>query len=202
MAGSSAALAFGALAAGAVILDYGYKSARKAFAEPASSSGGGGNVGGTPKAVDNFPASVNPLPGATGSRLDQGFDATGHTFPSPWSGHVVKATSSDPGWNGGGYVAVQSDADPSMVYFLAEGIAPIVKLGQKVNAGDLLALPRANPYNGIVGNVEVGRANPANPGQPLAQVISNPAGMVDDFYNWLRGLGAPVATTTAGAGYA
>jgi hypothetical protein len=77
-----------------------------------------------------------------------------------------------------------------------------VQVGQTVTAGQQVATPRANPYNGIVGNFEIGRANPASPGQPLAQVVSNPGQMVQEFYSWLKGLGGPTATSTSNAGAA
>jgi biotin carboxyl carrier protein len=79
---------------------------------------------------------------------------------------------------------------------------PTVQVGQTVTAGQQIATPRANPYNGIVGNFEIGRANPASPGQPLAQVVSNPGQMVQEFYSWLKGLGGPTATSTSNAGAA
>lgn len=201
---ASAAIAFGALVAGAVIMDYGVKNAKAAFAGnpgASSSAAGGSGIGSAPVAKGSFPSAVDPLPGAIGSRLDQGLDATGHVFPSPWSGKVVYSSASDPGWNGGGYVAVSSTQNPDMVYYLAEGIKPIVAVGDMVTAGQQIALPVSNPYNGIVGNVEVGRANPASPGQPLAQVVSNPAAMVDQFYNWVMSLGGPHATSTSAAGH-
>jgi|SRR5215472_128323 len=156
-------------------------------------------IGNTLTKLPNF-ASVNPVPGATGSRLDQGFDLTGSTFLSPFNGTVVKATTSDPGWQGGGYIAIKSNNDPNFVYFVAEGVHPIVSEGQQVQAGEHIGIPATNPYNNIMGNVEIGRANPASPGQPLAQVIGNARGMVLDFYRWIKGLGGPTATSTGNAG--
>jgi murein DD-endopeptidase MepM/ murein hydrolase activator NlpD len=145
---------------------------------------------------------TNPIPGATGGRLDQGMDGTSQTFVSPFNGKVVFSQANDSGWKGGGYVAIQSAQDPNTVYYAAEGLTPTVQVGQTVTAGQQIATPRANPYNGIVGNFEIGRANPASPGQPLAQVVSNPAQMVQEFYSWLKGLGGPTATSTSNAGAA
>lgn len=144
---------------------------------------------------------VNPIPGATGSRLDQGFDVTGKQFLSPYAGTVVASQMSDSGWAGGGYVAVANAANPSQVEYFAEGLSPLVSQGQRVTAGEAIARPSINPYNGIIGNIETGPANPANPLQPLAQVASNPAGVVTQFYDWLRGLGAPAASSTSLAGH-
>jgi biotin carboxyl carrier protein len=142
------------------------------------------------------------LPDSVGSRLDQGIDATGKTFLSPWAGTVVRANAKDSGWRGGGYIAVQSTDDPSKVAYFAEGITPIVKLGQIVTAGQRIGLPVSNPYNGIVGNIEFGPANPSSPGQPLAQVSNNARQMVLDFYGWLESVGGPKATSTSNAGAA
>jgi hypothetical protein len=158
--------------------------------------GSAGNPIGTP----NAKGFVNPVPGATGSRLDQGFDLTGKKFLSPYAGKVVESQVSSAGWAGGGYVAVQSAADPNQVEYFAEGLTPLVQAGETVKAGQAIGRPSINPYNGIIGNIETGPANPKNPLQPLAQVASNPAQVVTDFYNWLRGLGAPKATSTSNAG--
>jgi hypothetical protein len=144
---------------------------------------------------------VNPFPAAAGSRLDQGFDLTARAFLAPFDGVVLKAVRSDPGWGGGGYLAIQNSADPSQVIYMAEGIAPIVQAGQSVSAGDPVAQAAVNPSNGIVGNIEAGWASALSPGQPLAQTIANKPSAATSFYNWLRSLGGPAATSTAGAGY-
>lgn len=148
----------------------------------------------------NLGPTTNPVPGATGSRLDQGFDGTAQTFLAPFNGTVVYSQASDPGWNGGGYVAIQAARDPNTVFFAAEGLTPTVQMGQTVSVGQQIATPRPSPYNGIPGNFEIGRANPASPGQPLAQVIANPAQMVLGFYNWITSLGGPTASSTSNAG--
>lgn len=194
------ALAFGALVAGAVVIDYGVKAAKGGIGNTGSTSSPG--TTGKGKSTGGFPSAVDPLPGAVGSRLDQGLDATGHTFLSPWTGTVVYSQQVDNGWGGGGYVAIKSAADPSKVYYVAEGIAPIVRVGEKVTAGQRIAIPTLSPYNGILGNVEAGLANPASPGQPLAQVVGNAKQMVDEFYKWMLSLGGPHATSTASAGHA
>jgi len=151
----------------------------------------------------NAAGQVNPIPGATGGRLDQGFDVTTPNYIlAPYDGTVVYSSASDPGWKGGGYVAIQSSADPNEVFYAAEGLRPTVSKGDAVSAGSSIASPANNPYNGIFGNIEIGRANPNAPGQPLAQVISNPSQMVYNFYTWLRNLGAPAATSTGNAGKA
>lgn len=205
MARGNLAVVFGALVAGAVVIDYGVKSARGAITSPSSATGASASPGvtsTTPVSVSGFPSAVNPLPGAAGTRLDQGMDATGNTFLAPWTGTVVRAVQNDPGWGGGGYVAVQSNTDASRVYYLAEGILPTVREGDSVVAGQKIATPIRNPYNGIMGNIEAGLANPASPGQPLAQVTGNAAAMVKSFAAWLASLGGPTPTSTGNAGAA
>ena len=220
---ASLPIVFGALLAGAVILDKGAKEVVKAFGggTASASTGTGGGAGSpvgmlpspakgsnahdlVPVKIGNFPTAVNPFPGASGSggRLDQGIDVTGSVFQSPWAGKVVASLARDPGWDNGGYVAVQSHEDPSHVFYFAEGIAPSVRVGQDVNAGDIVGYPVSNPYNQIVGSIEAGLANPNAPRQPLAQVIAAPAKMVDDMYKWLTALGGAQVSSLSSAGHA
>lgn len=145
---------------------------------------------------------VNPVPGSVGSRLDQGFDVTGRRFLAPFAGTVVAATPSDPGWAGGGLVAIANALDPAQIVYFAEGLAPSVSVGQTVTAGESIATPATNPYNGILGNIEFGPANPANPSQPLAQVVSDARALVENFYAHVRSIGGPKATSTSLAGSA
>lgn len=154
-----------------------------------------------PTPMTGVGASTNPVPGATGSRLDQGLDGTASTFVAPFSGTVVYAAANDPGWNGGGYLAVRSATDPSKVFYAAEGLVPTVKAGDTVTAGQQIAQPVVNPYNGITGNFEIGWANPNSPSQPLAQVTPDPRQEVLGFYGWLRSLGGPIASSTNDAGH-
>lgn len=170
---------------------------------------GGGGSGGSDNGTVSIPSNsgpgkgTNPFPGATGSRLDQGFDLTSQVFRAPADSRILYATNSDPGWKGGGYVAgvVQSGPKRGMVWYMAEGLRPRVVAGQVVKAGTKIADPVPNPYNGYNGNIEAGWANPGNPRQPLAQVHSNPPGVAWDFYNWIQSLGGPKASSTGNAGY-
>jgi hypothetical protein len=155
-----------------------------------------------PLGTPNARGQVNPVPGATGSRLDQGFDLTSKTFVSPYAGKVVSSTPNSPGWMGGGYVAIANLLNPKQVTYFAEGILPAVSQGETVQAGQTIGVPAINPYNAIPGNIEIGPANPAAPTQPLAQVVSNPAAAVRSFYNWLKTLGGPTASSTSQAGSA
>lgn len=170
------------------------------WAQQGLNSGGGSTVttnSGTSK------GGSNPFPGATGSRLDQGFDLTTKVFKAPDKSQIVFASPRVPGWNNGGMVCGKLLAGPhkGMVWYYAEGLRPTVKVGQVVAAGQSVATPVANPYNGIVGNMEGGWANPSSPTQPLAQVSSNKPAVAWSWYNYVRSLGGPKATSTGNAGY-
>lgn len=201
-------LAFAELLVGGIILDAGIKGASigdviKGTAQTQSLAGSIGSTGAAASSGGTAPPFGS---GAQGSRLDQGQDLTASQFNAPVSGTIVKADQTNSGWAGGGYVALKSDNPiaglPSQVLYFAEGLSPTVQVGQHVNAGEQIAIPVSNPYNGIVGNIEWGLANPSNPGQPLAQTVSNARGMVLAFYNWARSIGAPVASSTSNAGHA
>jgi hypothetical protein len=165
-------------------------------------TGGTPGSAANPIGIPNAKGQVNPVPGSTASRLDQGIDLTGKEFLSPYAGTVVVSNPSDPGWKGGGYIAIESATNPNQVTYFAEGIIPSVAAGTKVVAGQGIGRPQINPYNGIVGNIELGPANPRNPTQPLAQASSNAAAAVRAFAAWLANLGGPRPTSTSNAGRA
>lgn len=171
-------------------------SPRAAWAQVGMGNSGGGATSVT---VGN-----NPFPGATGSRLDQGFDLTGKSFNAPELSKIVYSSQSVAGWAGGGLVAGQvlAGSKKGRVWYMAEGISPIVQVGQTVMRGQRVGIPVSNPYNGTVGNIEAGWANPSSPTQPLAQVSSNPAGIAWDFYRWIQSMGGPKASSTGNAGKA
>lgn len=175
-------------------------SARNPIITPHGPALNTGNIANAPG--NETTLTTDPIPGATGGRLDQGFDVTGKTFLAPYAGRVLESEQADSGWGGGGYVAVQDAANPDRVEYFAEGISPLVTKGQLVVAGQGIGRPVINPYNGIAGNIETGPANPADPLQPLAQAVSDPAQTVQRFYAWLRGLGAPAASSTSHEGLA
>lgn len=181
-------LAFGEILVGAIVLDAGIKGAGiadvvqgKATQAPlpgsgstsaSGSSGGGGS--------SKIPAGsyTNPFPGAKTGRIDQGVDYTITQALSPGKAKVLVADASNSGWGGGGYLALQLLDGPlaGQVMYIAEGFKPTVKVGQVVNAGAVLGHAIKNPYNGILGNIEAGWANPSNPGQPLAQTLGGYSG--------------------------
>lgn len=137
----------------------------------ASAGGGSSSSGGSSIPAGSY---TNPVPGAGPSRIDQGGDYTlsSQGFLAPGRSKILMADASNSGWAGGGYIAAQLLDGPlaGSVYYVAEGIKPIVQVGQEVAAGTQLVVRTNNPYNGILGNIEAGWANPSSPGQPLAQV--------------------------------
>jgi putative peptide zinc metalloprotease protein len=158
---------------------------------------------------------VNPLPGAVPSRVDQGVDYTlsSEGFLAPAQSVIIEADANNPGWAGGGYVAAEIMSGPMAghVYYVAEGVTPAVAVGDVVSEGTPIATPVASPYNGIVGNIEAGWADPNVPGRPLAQSLEGYAGDqslqgLEAGWSWnmfATSLGAPTGTFDgAGAGLA
>ena len=175
---------------GAIVLDAGIKGDSipnvikgQATAHPLTGAGttaGAGTTGaGATVAAGSY---VNPVPGASTGRIDQGVDYTLGTggFVAPGKSQILQADASNPGWKGGGYIAAKLLDGPmaNHVYYIAEGIRPAVgvTVGAIVNAGDQLVSRIANPYNGTVGNIEAGWADPNSPGRPLAQASAGYSG--------------------------
>lgn len=209
MARANLPLAFGELLIGALIIEAAIKGASigdviRGTAKQSGVSGLGGSAGNvnSGQAAGGLPFGKNPQ----GTRLDQGQDLTADQFNAPVSGTIVKADQSNGGWAGGGVVGLKMDNPVpelgSDVLYFAEGLAPTVKVGQHVSAGDQIAVPAINPYNGIIGNIEWGLANPKDASQPLAQVVGDARASVLAFYKWALGVGAPKATSTGNAGLA
>jgi hypothetical protein len=156
---------------------------------------------------------VNPVPGWSASRVDQGSDGTltSKGFLAPGRSQILIADPSNAGWGGGGYIAARLLDGPNAgdVYYVAEGIAPSAGLtaGQIVPAGTQIATPAVSPYNGILGNIESGWANPSSPGTPLAQALPGYSGdestaavtAGSSWNNFISSLGAEASHLDAGA---
>lgn len=201
-------LAFGEMLVGAIILDAGIKGDTianvvqgKATQHPlpgASDSTAPTGTGGA--SVNVGPGQyTNPFPGATASRVDQGVDYTATKFLAPGKSQILIADQTNSGWAGGGYIAAKLLDGPlaGTVYYISEGVAPLVHVGDMVAAGTPLATPVSNPYNGIVGNIEAGWASVTSPGSPLAQSTggygegdSTAAGA--SFNRFIHSLGGPL----------
>lgn len=180
-------LAFGEILVGAIILDAGVKGDSIANVVQGKATqhglpGGSTTATGPGTATPGGPVPaghyVNPFPGAQTGRIDQGVDYTAKQFLSPGRAKVLVANQTDAGWGGGGYLALELLDGPlkGSIVYMAEGIAPLVQVGETVAAGQAVAKPVTNPYNGTVGNIEAGWANPHSPGQPLAQTFTGYGG--------------------------
>lgn len=203
-------LAFGEVLVGAVLLDAGIKGDSIANVVkgqatphplPGQGTGSSSSSGGSGSPVISGAGYVNPFPGASASRVDQGVDYTTTKILAPANSKILIANASDPGWKGGGYIAAQILDGPlkNVVYYVAEGLFPTVKPGDTVAAGSSIGSPIPNPYNGITGNIEAGWANPSSPGAPLAQSTggysegsSTAAGA--SFNRFIQGLGGVLGT--------
>lgn len=183
-------LAFAEILAGAVILDAAVKGdsiANVVRGQATQHNLPGQDAGAQPGAASRFPSNaaapgtyVNPIPGAQTGRIDQGVDYTlgPEGFVAPGNAKILQADSSNAGWGGGGYIAYQLLDGPlaGSVGYVAEGARPLVQAGQTVAAGQQIATGATNPFNGVLGNIEAGWADPAQPGRPLAQSLADYTG--------------------------
>jgi hypothetical protein len=187
-------LSFAELLAGAVLLDAAVKGdtianvikgTATSHPLPGSSSAGAGGAGsgaagaGTSTGAIAPGSYINPVPGATTGRIDQGVDyALGpQGFVAPGRSQIVYVGSGTglSGW-GNEYVAGKLLDGPltGKIWYIAEaastsaGIAKdaIVQAGQQI-------VPKGSSTGGAI---EAGWANPGNPGNPLAQSLAGYAG--------------------------
>lgn len=103
----------------------------------------------------------NPIgPGLIPARVDMGVDYTGSgPLYALGDGTIVNVSNS--GWPGGTFIGLKLN-NGKFVYY-AENIAPTVKVGQKVKAGDTVGHARGSyPF------VEVGWAAPPGTGETMA----------------------------------
>jgi len=213
-------LAFGEVLVGAIVLDAGIKgdsipnvirgqATQHPLTASSSSSSAAGSTGipSTPAAgAGNY---VNPVPGASTGRVDQGVDY--HLGPggfvAPGNSEIVY-TGSGGGW-GNEYVAGRLLDGPlaGAVWYIAEApgkLAGIVK-GAMVKAGQQIT-PAGSSTGGAI---EAGWANPNNPGQTLAQSLPGYGGDQStqaltagySFSKFVHALGGTVGTFE-GAGQA
>ena len=160
---------------------------------------------------------TNPFPlGWVPNRLDMGYDGTfTGAIVAPFPGTITYAAKSFSNW--GGYLELKADHPipglPSDTLYFAEGLAPAVKAGEHVTAGQLIALPAPSPYGdaynttvGGAGQIEWGLASPGllgSPTNPLAESgVSRPANVVIAFAIWVvKNLGLAPPSQTSNAGY-
>jgi hypothetical protein len=216
-------LAFAEILAGAIVLDAGIKGDSiinvvkgKATQQPLSSSSstaadstsGSTAAGSSTGGGSGVAGYVNPVPGATTGRVDQGVDY--HLGPSgflaPGNSQIVY-TGAGSGW-GNEYVAGRLLDGPlkDAVWYIAEApgkLAGIVQ-GAVVKAGQQIT-PAGSSTGGAI---EAGWANPANPGNPLAQSLSGYSGDQSlqgltagySFSKFVHALGGPLGSFEGAGG--
>lgn len=209
MRGVNLPLIFALIVGAAIVIDYGVKSTKTAFANAPSASG---SQASNSSAAAGGPISSGDVPfpgGWSPGRLDMGYDGTfTGQIVAPFSGTITYASSDFSNW--GGYVELKSDSGQiadlgtDTLYF-AEGLVPLVKSGSHVSAGSPIARAAASRFNGIVGNIEWGPAQSGSSGaptDPLAKAVSDPRQMVLTFSQWVQsalGLAPPATTDHAGS---
>jgi hypothetical protein len=167
-------LAFGEILVGAIVLDAGIKGDSipnvirgQATQHPlTTASAAGAGAGGADPGVGGY---VNPVPGASTGRVDQGVDyhLGPQGFLAPGKSQIVYVGAGG-GW-GNEYVAGKLLDGPlaGAVWYIAEAPAKAAGIveGAIVKAGQQITPPGSSTG----GAVEAGWANPSNPGQTLAQ---------------------------------
>jgi hypothetical protein len=158
------------------------------------------STGGLP----NAQGYVNPVGSWVPNRIDAGVDGTlpGPYF-APGDSTILVANAHDAGWRGGGYIAGQLVHGPysGKVWYVSEGITPVVAVGQSVKAGAPVGRPAQSPYgnsygHGALGAIETGWAVPTQAALPLGfQGNSDDQGPIalaagDSFNRFLGQVGA------------
>jgi murein DD-endopeptidase MepM/ murein hydrolase activator NlpD len=137
MAGAGLAIPFGALIAGAVVIDYGVKSMRGAFSGGSSTSPFTGKI--------RLPVSG---PGVRWERTDQGVDAnTGKAGDPIYAVEAGVVTQIVDFYQGQPAVVISSPGLPggaTGIYY-AEGISPSVRVGQKISLGQQIGVTTSQP---------------------------------------------------------
>lgn len=155
----------------------------KASATAATVSPAGAEAGTPPGITGPVGALANPLPGWSRSRIDQGVDFYGgRRIVAPEASTVVSTGAV--GWPEGGGVLLHT-AKGAYV-FIYEGVDAVVKAGDRVAAGQLVATGRPG------GSIEIGFADAS--GVPLSHAEYY-EGKVTKWGKkmaaWLNLLGAP-----------
>jgi hypothetical protein len=134
-----------------------------------------------------------------------GYDGTfSGQIVAPFSGTITYASNSFSNW--GGYMELKADSpisgQPTSTLYFAEGLSPIVQSGH-VNAGQPIANPAVNHFNGTNGNIEWGIAKDGpGPTDPYAEGgAPDPKAMVLAFSQWAQQtlqVAPPSQTSNAG----
>lgn len=102
----------------------------------------------------------NPFPGGwIPNRLDMGYDGTfKDKIVAPFSGTITYSGVFN-GWKGSLGLIIKADSAtglPTKSLFFTEGVKPIVKTGQHVDAGTQIAVPTPSPYGNSYGTTADG----------------------------------------------
>lgn len=200
-------LAFAEILAGAIILDAGYKGDSitnvvlgKATQHPFLPTPSGGSSSSSSGGTGGY---VNPVPGASPSRVDAGGDYVlpqGGKFVAPGDSTIV-AVDQRSGF--GNYIAAELTSGPlaGTFYYVAEGVTSAVRVGQHVTTGQTIANASTGLYG--YGVIEAGWAGNATQGNhdPLAHFLAGYSGdqsqpSLTAGYSWAKfveALGGPLA---------
>jgi len=142
---------------------------------------------------------VNPIgPGLSGERVDMGVDYGGKGPLYALGSGVITAIANS-GWPGGTFIGLHLDSGQYMYY--AEDIAPAVRVGQRVSAGQLVGTA-----TGGSSGIEVGWAAPPGTGQTMAAQAgqiptsgdpgAHATAYGESMSNLIASLGGPKGVTT------
>ena len=168
-------------------------------------------TGGAAAPISSAEGCTNPFPkGWKSERLDMGWDGTfKKRIVAPCAGKIIYASDSFSNW--GGYIELKLHKQPSQLatstLYFAEGLHPTVQAGQHVKAGQTIAVPAKNHFNGTNGNIEWGLAQDGSVGGPTNTHVYGRCGSggarqsVINFVKWARQnfhLKTPSSTDNAG----
>lgn len=158
------------------------------------------NTGGGQNATTgNVKGYHNPIgPGLVPGRVDMGVDYSG-AGPLYAVGNGTIVNTVNRGWPGGSFIGLK--LTNGLYVYYAENIAPVVRVGQTVRAGDIIGHARGTyPY------VEIGWAAPPGTGQTMAAKTGQsnlgqsqgdpgkyPTGYGVSFNNFIKSLGGKSA---------
>jgi hypothetical protein len=115
--------------------------------------------------MSRFQSWHNPVPDWFPTRIDQGVDGTlsDKGFCAPFKCKILRAVDYTAGWKGGWLVAeILYGPYKGQGFFVAEGIKPVVHVGQIIPHGGIRIAERAiNGYNNVFGNIECGWVAPS-----------------------------------------
>jgi murein DD-endopeptidase MepM/ murein hydrolase activator NlpD len=204
MAGANLALMFAAAAAGAVVIDYGVKQLKPAFASAGTSSSGTGVTVASPGGIPAGGSGGYSLPYPQGvkpnvERVDMGQDFTLPPGTPILSIADAKVTNIIQDWYSGQPLIetqILSGSRAGEFIYYAEGITPNVSVGAVVKAGQQIATATSQPtglefgFGGTPSGETLAQTEPGFTGDQGPTAIG-PQGAGTQFAAFLKGLGFP-----------